>query len=408
MVITEKQIRDDLQKAYINARRYKHTTLAQLEFEECQEPDLEELARQLITRTYEPQPAFCFITFDPVQREVFASQFRDRIVQHMLYSYLYPLFERLFIYDTYSCRIGKGTHFGVKRFCHHLRSVTDNFTNDAWVLMIDLSGYFMSIDKALLMEEIMTQLYRHLFRKGPNGILWDDVIDPLFCEYLLHCFLDRNPSEGCIKLGDPSNWNGLPANKMLANSPEGVGIVIGDIISQVFSNVILNITDQWAKRKKKIKHWGHYVDDHFAMNRDKNYLIDLVPELKEVFWEKAHVTLHPDKCKITPANGSNQFLGAYVRPDYLLPRQRTIDKFVLTTQEIEYKLMFRQMNYEELNLIRSQINSYCGLFKHQKSFNMRKKHLDLPIIHKYFVFDEYYTKALLKPEYETSESYFWT
>ena len=88
MRITEQQIRDDLHRGYIDARRYKRTTLAQMEFEECQEPDLELLANDLVNRCYKPKPAFCFITFDPVQREVFASQFEDRIVQHMLYSYL--------------------------------------------------------------------------------------------------------------------------------------------------------------------------------------------------------------------------------------------------------------------------------------------------------------------------------
>ena len=84
MVITEKQLRDDLYKAYYDARRYKRNTLAQLEFEEETEVNLEELYPELINRTYKPLPAFCFITFDPVKRELFASQFRDRVIQHML------------------------------------------------------------------------------------------------------------------------------------------------------------------------------------------------------------------------------------------------------------------------------------------------------------------------------------
>ena len=152
MVITEEQIRGDLYRAYFDARQYKRNTLAQLEFEEEEEVNLEELYPELVDRTYKPLPAFCFITFDPVQREVFASQFRDRVIQHMLYNYLAPLFDTLLIYDTYSCRVGKGTHFGMERFCHHIRSCTENYQYDAHVLLIDLSGYFMSIDKALLMK----------------------------------------------------------------------------------------------------------------------------------------------------------------------------------------------------------------------------------------------------------------
>ena len=109
MKITPEQIRHDLYKAYDDAKKHKRNTLAQLDFEDVQELDLEQLYEELVTRFYEPLPAFKFITFDPVQREVFASQFRDRVIQHMLYNYLAPLFDTLLIEDTYSCRVGKGT-----------------------------------------------------------------------------------------------------------------------------------------------------------------------------------------------------------------------------------------------------------------------------------------------------------
>ena len=255
MVLTEQDIRSDLNVAYLDARRFKRSTLAQAEFEEWQEVGLESLIHDLHTRNYHPLPAFCFITFDPVQREVFASQFPDRVVQHMLYNYLAPFFERLFIHDTYSCRLGMGTDYGVKRYIHHVRSVTNNFTQEAWVLMVDLSGYFMSIDKKLLIDTIMHELTSKCDRISDDHVhTWKEKLDIDFCEYLLHCFLDRNPSKDRIKLGKPSNWIGLPANKQLENSPEGVGIVIGDIISQLFSNI--NLTDQWAKRKMMIELGG--------------------------------------------------------------------------------------------------------------------------------------------------------
>lgn len=408
MVITEQQIRDDLYQAYYDARRYKRNTLAQLDFEDELELNLEELFGELVSGTYVPLPAFCFITFDPVQREVFASQFRDRVVQHMLYNYLAPLIETLLIYDTYSCRVGKGTHFGMQRFCHHIRSVTDNYRHDAYVLMVDLSGYFMSIDKQLLMDTVMTEIYKHLDRRSPDGRLWSERIDPLFCEWLMHCFLDRSPADGCIHIGDPHNWDGLPLNKRLECSPEGVGIVIGDIISQLFSNVILNITDQWAKREKHIKHWGHYVDDHYAANKDLTFLHALEPDLREAFYTKAHVVLHPHKIKYVPANGGNQFLGTYVRPYYQVPRQRTVDKFVRVAQEMEYQLIFNKPTLDELELIRARINSYCGILSHYKAYNMRQKYLDVPAFKEYFVFDEWITKGILKPAYMKDYRYWLT
>ena len=408
MVITEQQIHDDLYQAYHDARKYKRNTLAQLEFEEEEEVNLEELYPELVSRTYRPLPAFCFITFDPVQREVFASQFRDRVIQHMLYNYLAPLFETLFIYDTYSCRLGKGTHFGMERFCHHICSVTDNYRNEAYVLLIDLSGYFMSIDKNLLMEIVMSEIYKHLDRRSPDGRFWSERIDPVFCEWLLHCFFDRNPADDCIRLGHPDNWIGLPPKKRLSCSPPGYGLVIGDIDSQMLSNVLLNVTDQWAKREKKLKHWGHYVDDHFVMHRSLVFLHDLEQELQEVFWNKIHVEIHPHKIKYSYANASNMYLGAYVRPNYIVPRQRTIDKFVRVAQEMEYQLIFSRPTLDDLELIRSRINSYCGILSHYKAFNLRQKYFDVPAFKEYFVFDEWMTKGILKPEYMKNYNYWLT
>ena len=401
MKLTEQNIRDDLNVAYLDARRFKRTTIAQMEFEEYQEVSLEGLVSALVTRTYKPLPAFCFITFDPVQREVFASQFPDRVVQHMLYNYLAPFFERLFIHDTYSCRLGMGTDYGVKRYCHHLRSVTDNFTKEAWVLMVDLSGYFMSIDKALLFDTIMHELTSKADRLSDDHVhTWGEKLDIDFCEYLLHCFLDRNPAKDRIKLGKPSNWIGLPANKQLENSPEGIGIVIGDIISQLFSNINLNLTDQWAKREIQLEHWGHYVDDHFVMSMDLDLLNRLQDEiLPEAFKNIAHVNLHPKKCHIVPADGANQFLGAYIRKGFLLPRQRTVDKFVMKMQMKEYDLMINTPTLQELLDIRASVNSYLGILSHYKSFNLRKKYIDTPAFNKYFLLDEEMHKITLKKQY---------
>lgn len=408
MVITEEQIREDLYRAYFDARRYKRNTLAQLEFEEEAEVNLEELFPELVNRTYRPLPAFCFITFDPVQREVFASQFRDRVIQHMLYNYLAPLFDTLLIYDTYSCRVGKGTHFGMERFCHHIRSATNNFRQEAYVLLIDLSGYFMSIDKKLLLSIVMTEVWKHLDRRSPDGRLWSERIDPCFCEWLLHCFFDRNPADDCIRLGDASNWNGLPPNKRLSCSPPGFGLVIGDIDSQMLSNVLLNVVDQWAKRELLIKHYGHYVDDHYVIERDLKHLHELEKILREGFYEKIHVTIHPHKIKYAAAGGANLFLGAYVRPYYRVPRQRTIDKFVKVTQEMEYQLIFNQPTLDDLALVNSRINSYCGILAHYKSYNLRKKYLDTPAFNHFFVFDQWMTRAVLKPQYIKDYRYYET
>ena len=399
MTISNEQIHEDLYQGYFDAREHKRNTLAALNFEIFFEHQLEDLYTELVRRTYQPLPAYCFITFDPIQREVYASQFRDRVVQHMLFNYLAPLFETLFIFDTYSCRQEKGTLFGVERYQHHLRSVTNNFTQEAWVLYLDLSGYFMSIDKELVIKTVMFEVYKHLEYKSPDGRKWKQRIDPDFVEYLMHCLLDRNPSKDHIMIGPLSNWDGLPDRKCLANSPEGKGIVIGDITSQLFSNILLNIYDQWVKRILRIKHYGHYVDDMFHMHHDKQFLLDAIPKIEEFLEKEVHVKVNHDKWRLLSAYNANQYLGAYIRPYYLVPRQRTIDKFCRVMKEIEYFLIFNDPTPDELLNIRARINSYCGLLSHYKSFKLRKKYLDRPAFYFYFTFDRGFSKAILRPQF---------
>jgi hypothetical protein len=200
-------------------------------------------------------------------------------------------------------------------------------------------------------------------------------------------------------MGSLANWVGLPRRKCLAYSPEGRGIVIGDITSQLFSNILLNVYDQWVKRVLKIKHYGHYVDDMFHMHRDKQYLLNAIPRIEDFLENKVHVKVNHDKWRLLSAYDANQYLGAYVRPYYVMPRQRTIDKFCRKMQELEYNLLFNVSSHDDLLQIRARINSYCGLLQHYKSFNLRKKYLDQPAFYYYFTFDRGFSKAILRPEY---------
>jgi retron-type reverse transcriptase len=160
----------DLFHAYYDARKNKRNTINQLRFEMDLEQHLYALYKQIQERRYEPRSSLAFIVFKPVQREVFAADFSDRVVHHLFFNYVNPIFESTYIEDCYSCRKGKGTSYAVKRLERHVRSCSDNCTRPCFVLKLDLQGYFMSIDKGILYDKVRHTLEKFADRRDSMGV----------------------------------------------------------------------------------------------------------------------------------------------------------------------------------------------------------------------------------------------
>lgn len=115
---------ENLHKAYLDCRKRKTNTQNHLEFAYNLEENLLKLEKELVNRTYKPGRSIAFVVQKPKIREIFAADFRDRVVHHLLYNYLSPIFEKIFIYDSWACRKGKGTHramFRLKKFVAQLK-----------------------------------------------------------------------------------------------------------------------------------------------------------------------------------------------------------------------------------------------------------------------------------------------
>jgi len=106
---------ENLYKAYVDCRKRKGFSLYHLKFAENLEANLFRLERSLQNRTYKPSRSIAFIVQKPKIREIFAADFCDRVIHHLLYNYLAPIYERQFIYDSWACRKGKGTHGAMLR-----------------------------------------------------------------------------------------------------------------------------------------------------------------------------------------------------------------------------------------------------------------------------------------------------
>jgi len=99
--VKRKKIILDLFQAYFEARKNKRNTINALAFEKHLETNLFTLADDIINRNYKPGCSICFIVNKPVKREIFAADFRDRVIHHFIYNYISPILEKTFINDSY-------------------------------------------------------------------------------------------------------------------------------------------------------------------------------------------------------------------------------------------------------------------------------------------------------------------
>lgn len=185
----------DLYAAFICAKRHKAKKPYVLHFERNLKENIESLCDDLWTRRYKPEPSTCFVIQRPKKREVFAAQFRDRIVHHLYYNYTHELFERTFIQDTYSCISGRGTHYGIERMEQHIRQESHNWQRPCYALKIDIRGYFMHINRRRLLDIATASLLKMADNQANGGMKWRDVIDMDFILWLTNEIVLLDPTD---------------------------------------------------------------------------------------------------------------------------------------------------------------------------------------------------------------------
>jgi hypothetical protein len=356
----------DLFRAYMDARKHKRNTVNQLRFEMDFEHNLFELAALIRNRTYRVGRSVCFIVNKPVKREIFAADFRDRVVHHLIYNYVDPLFERKLIRDCYSCRKGFGTSDGIERIGRHIRAVTNNHTTSAWVLKLDIQGYFMSIDRGLL--------FRKVEKTVRSGGLDRELTDMVM--FLLREIIFNDPAADCTMKSDRGQWSDLPPSKSLFHSPEGCGLPIGNLTSQMFSNLYLAEFDHFVKRELKMQHYGRYVDDLFFLHPDRYLLLHVRDRVTEYLKENYGLTVHPKKIYLQPLEHGVVFLGAHIKPHRMYVRRRTLGQMRTAIREADRRLLQHGEEIPDVKLLcdlRSLVNSYFGYTGAFKSHRVRKE-----------------------------------
>jgi len=352
-------------EAYFSCRSNKRNTINALAFELDYENNLIQLWKDLNDGSYQPGKSIAFIVHKPVQREIFAADFRDRVVHHLIINKLNPLFEKEFIQDSYACRVGKGTHHGISRANKFIRQCSKNYKDDCHVLKLDIEGFFMHINKEILFSRLQ-KFIEVQYKQNDKELVLE----------ICHKIIFNSPTENCVIKGAAKNWEGLPKNKSLFHSPPNSGLPIGNLTSQIFANFYMSAFDHFMKKELGIRYYGRYVDDFIVVHPNKEYLKALIPVISNYLNDELKLNLHPKKIYLQHYTKGVTFLGTLIKPNRIYIANRTKGNFYSAIQKHNQVIeVSRKPSREDQNALLSSMNSYLGIMKHYKTYNLRKRML---------------------------------
>jgi len=265
------------------------------------------LHHDLANHTYNHGGYQAFNISDPKPRNIHKASVRDRLLHHAIYRKLYPFFDKTFTSDSFSCRLNKGTHKAINRFCSFGYIVGKNNTLTCWILKCDIRKFFANIDHDIL----KSILARYI---PDQDILW-----------LLSKIIDS------------------------FNSKPGIGLPLGNLTSQLLVNIYMNEFDQFVKHKLRIKYYIRYADDFVVFSESSSYLEKLILEIQDYLEKRLKLILHPDKLFIKTLVGGIDFLGWVHFPDHRVLRTATKRRIIKRIGE---------------NPKLETISSYLGMLKH--------------------------------------------
>ncbi len=296
------------------------------------------LLQDLLNKTYKHSNYYAFKISDPKQRDIHKAKVRDRLLHHAIYRTLYPYFDRTFIADSYSCRLNKGTHKAIYRFENFIRKVSKNNTKTCWVLKCDIKKFFANINHEILKEI----LRKHIQDKN---ILWllGQIIDSFHTNtHISHSVYVQKPKYSNFAIAR-CEYRGLP---------------LGNLTSQLLVNIYMNEFDQFVKQKLKVKYYIRYADDFIVLSENKEYLENILEQMKDFLENNLKLNIHPDKVFIKTIASGIDFLGWVHFPKHRVLRTAT------------KKRMFRNINKKSKL---GTLVSYLGMLKHGNGYKIKKQ-----------------------------------
>jgi retron-type reverse transcriptase len=307
--------KDNLKIAHHKAILGKKTMPNVIKFNSDVGGNLQNIQELLITKRFQTSSYYEKVIYEPKKRTIYVLPFNpDRIVQHALMNVIVPVWEGLFIEDSYACRAGKGIHLGSRRTMEFVR-------RNKYVLKCDISKFYPSIDQEILMAIIERKI-------KCRDTLW--LIDEI-----VHSF------------------------------PGGKNVPIGNYTSQWFGNLYLNELDRFVKSDLHIKDYIRYCDDFCLFHNDKAVLKEAAERIKKFISEK--LLLKFSKCDLFPVAQGVDFLGYRHFNNYILLRKSTAKRVKKRLERLPKLYAKNEITAEQY---RSSVGSTWGWLKHANTHNL--------------------------------------
>ena len=340
---------EELYEAYILCLKNKKRKIGTFNFVNdniCK--NLITILDELNNHTYVPRQSNCYVITDPALREIYAAQFTDRIVQHFYMKEIEDILNKELVDSCCSCRKDRGNDYALKLLKKYLVETSKNGTKDCFFLKIDLSGYFMSIDRKQISGKFL-----ELIRTKYTGKHKEILI------YLTPIIFENNPALNCIYKCDEELRKIVPERRKM-NPQSDYGMAIGNLTAQAGSNLNLNDFDNYVVKDLKLTNYVRYVDDIVIVSDDKKQLITKLPIIIEKLKE-TNQTLNEKKTKIETAYHGVPFLGKVSYPyGYQKAKKTTIIRIYEKAKNIKY---------ESVENLLAKTNSQIGTLK---KYNCRK------------------------------------
>jgi retron-type reverse transcriptase len=305
------------------------------------EQNIFQLHHELISKSYRHGPYHGFHIADPKLRHIHKATVRDRVVHHAVFKVLNRVFEPTFITDSFSCRIGKGTHKGVVRVQKMIRQVSKSQTHPCYALKCDIKKFFDTVDHGILLAILQRRI------KDPD-FLW--LLEEIAKSYV-------------------ATQRERERERERVNAPPRVGIPIGNLTSQIFANIYMNEFDQFVKHDLKVRHYARYTDDFVVIADESSYLENLLPSMSDFLSNRLALSLHPEKVFIQSCHRGIDFLGYVIFPHYRLMRSRTRKRML---KKLKHRVEEYQQGLITEYSLRQSLHSYLGALSHADAYKLSR------------------------------------